>query len=82
MEVLIMWLIVWAAFGFFGYKIAQRKGRNAPVWAAVSVLLGIIGIIIIALVPKTEEKKVLDMVAEVEKQKRLEDLRRQLGARR
>ena len=50
MEVLI-YLILWVAFGFVAMKIAEKKGRNTTLWLGVGCLFGIIAVIIVALLP-------------------------------
>lgn len=42
----LLYLIIWAAFGFWGYKVMESKNRNTGVGIALGVLLGIIGVII------------------------------------
>jgi len=53
---LLVALVVAVGFGFAGWGIGQGKGRPALGWW-LGFLLGLIGIIIIACVPKTQAAK-------------------------
>ncbi|MBD2680085.1 MULTISPECIES: hypothetical protein [Nostoc] len=47
----IIWLILWAAMGFVCMQIAEKKGRNPTLWLVVGFFLGILGVLIVALLP-------------------------------
>lgn len=49
--ILIIWLVVVFIFGFLGYTIAKGKGREPMLWAIVCALLGLIGLVIILVLP-------------------------------
>jgi hypothetical protein len=53
---LLIWLVVAVGFGFAGWGVGNGKGRPA-LGAWLGFLLGLIGIIIIACIPKTEAAK-------------------------
>lgn len=42
----LVYLLIWCAFGFWGYKIMEGKNRNVGAGLALGLLLGFIGIII------------------------------------
>lgn len=44
-------LALWAICGAFSAVIAQSKGRDTVLWAAIGVATGIIGLIWIACLP-------------------------------
>jgi hypothetical protein len=54
-------LVVGIAFGllwaYFGRRLAIRKGRSATIWPIVCFLTGLIGLIVLAIVPATAAKK-------------------------
>jgi hypothetical protein len=45
----LVWLIIWVAFGFFGGVITKSKGRGAGIGWVLGLLLGGIGLIIAAV---------------------------------
>jgi len=64
---LLIFLVVAVGFGFAGWGIGKGKGR--PVLGAwLGFLLGLIGIIIIACIPKTQAQK----LAEAQRQYQLQ----------
>jgi hypothetical protein len=56
---LLVWLVVAVGFGFAGWGIGKGKGRPA-LGAWLGFLLGLIGIIIIACIPKTQAAKLAE----------------------
>ena len=64
---LLIWLVVAVGFGVAGWGIGKGKGRPA-LGAWLGFLLGLIGIIIIACVPKTQAAK----LAEAQRQYQLQ----------
>jgi len=56
---LLIWLVVAVGFGFAGWGIGKGKGRPA-LGAWLGFLLGLIGIIIIACIPKTQAAKLAE----------------------
>jgi hypothetical protein len=53
---LLIWLVVAIGFGFAGWGIGKNKGRPT-LGAWLGFLLGLIGVIIIACIPKTQALK-------------------------
>jgi hypothetical protein len=53
----LVWIVVAVACGFGGYAIGKPKGR-ASTGAWLGVLLGVIGIIIIACLPRDKEAQI------------------------
>lgn len=51
MELIFLWL----AIAFFGGYIADKKNRNPIVWGLVCFLTGLIGLLIIAVLPKPKQ---------------------------
>ena len=51
MELLIILLIVWAAFGALGYYIATQKGRPQAEGLLLGFLFGPLGVLLVALLP-------------------------------
>jgi hypothetical protein len=64
---LLVWLVVAVGFGFAGWGIGNGKGRPA-LGAWLGFLFGLIGVIIIACVPKTQAVK----LAEAQRQYQLQ----------
>ena len=64
---LLVFLVVAVGFGFAGWGIGKGKGRPA-LGAWLGFLLGLIGIIIIACIPKTQAQK----LAEAQRQYQLQ----------
>jgi hypothetical protein len=54
MWIWVIYAIVWILFGYFGYLIGKPKGRETA-GALLGFFLGIIGIIIVAVLPKRKE---------------------------
>lgn len=50
-------IVVALLFSLWGTNMAEHRGRNKTVWGIVCFLTGLLGIIVLAFVPKTEEKK-------------------------
>jgi hypothetical protein len=46
-----VYVIIWAVCGFIGWKIGDSKGRGG-LGALLGIILGLIGIVIIAVIPK------------------------------
>ena len=44
-------LFMAAIFAFIGYSIAKGKGREPVLWAVICFLFGLLGVIIIAVLP-------------------------------
>jgi hypothetical protein len=64
---LLVWLVVAVGFGFAGWGIGKGKGRPA-LGGWLGFLFGLIGVIIIACVPKTQAAK----LAEAQRQYQLQ----------
>ena len=75
--VLLIFLLIWFAFGFFGYRIMAGKGRSGAGGILLGLFLGIIGLIIALLMrPSTEAEAARQMEIEVKKQEAIERARR------
>lgn len=48
---LLVGLFMSAVFAFIGYSIAKGKGREPVLWAVLCFFLGLLGVIIIAVLP-------------------------------
>ena len=68
MEILIF-LVIWAAFGVIGSMIMSSKGRSSCGGFALGVLLGPIGLIMALLFRPSEEH-------EAERQLRIDEIKR------
>lgn len=55
MERLIIDLIIWAIMGFAGYRMALWKNRSPWLGISLGVLLGVIGLVIMAFIPKKQQ---------------------------
>jgi len=64
MEILYLVLIFlcWTLLGTITSKLAVKRGKNPYIWFYVGFFLGVLGILALYLIPKTEkvEKKVQD----------------------
>jgi hypothetical protein len=47
-------LLFWIFFGFCASYFAEKKGRNPLYWFFIGLFLGLIGVVIILLLPKKE----------------------------
>ena len=75
--VLLIFLLIWFAFGFFGYRIMVGKGRSGAGGILLGLFLGIVGLIIALLMrPSTEAEAARQMEIEVKKQEAIERARR------
>ena len=61
MEILI---VAWIAFGIAGFFMADSRGRNTTVWALMGLFFGLLAIIVLAMMGKTDEKKAQDEAAQ------------------
>jgi hypothetical protein len=60
MAAALVCLLLWVAFGFVGWRLGESKGR--PVLGVVlGLLLGVIGLVVIALVPGSKHRSDHDM---------------------
>ena len=60
MEVLIIFLLIWFAFGFFGWRILVGKGRSGFGGFLLGMCLGIIGLFIALLMSPSREHKIAE----------------------
>ncbi|MEP7378513.1 MAG: hypothetical protein ABI725_03025 [Chloroflexota bacterium] len=55
MEVLL-YIVVWAViFGTIGYALAPSKGREPVMWAVICAITGIIGVIVLLVLPRQNQ---------------------------
>jgi hypothetical protein len=57
MELLIILLMVWAAFGALGYYIAVQKGRPEAEGLLLGFLFGPLGVLLVALLPSVHSSR-------------------------
>jgi Short C-terminal domain len=50
----LFWGLIWAAVGA---NMAKKRGRSETVWGVVCFVIGLVGVIVLAIAGKTEEKK-------------------------
>ncbi len=75
--VLLIFLLIWFAFGFFGYRTMVGKGRSGAGGILLGLFLGIFGLIIALLMrPSTAAEAARQMEIEVKKQEAIERARR------
>lgn len=75
--ILLIFLAVWFAFGYFGYRIMKGKGRSGVGGVLLGLILGFLGLIIALLMrPSTEAEAMRQMEIEVKKQEAIERARR------
>jgi hypothetical protein len=49
---LLIWVAIWAAvFGFLGYYFAPKRGREPVLWAIICAITGLIGLIVLLVLP-------------------------------
>ena len=65
----IGYIIGVALVGYIGYAMADSRGRNAAGWGIGAALFGLIPIIILAIIGKTDEKKAEEKAKLVEEVK-------------
>ena len=71
--VILIFLVVWLAFGFFGYRILKGKGRSGFGGFLLGMVLGIFGLILALLMrPSTEAEAMRQMEIEVKKREAME----------
>ena len=66
---LLIILLVWLVWTYIGYKMAEKRGRSLLVGAGLGFILGIFGLIIIAIWGESEEKKAERIANVIEKTK-------------
>jgi hypothetical protein len=57
MELLIILLMVWAAFGGLGYYVAAQKGRPEAEGLLLGFLFGPLGVLLVALLPSKSTRR-------------------------
>lgn len=60
MEFAIIFLLIWFAFGFFGWRILVGKGRSGLGGLLLGLCLGIIGLFIALLMSPSREHKIAE----------------------
>jgi MFS family permease len=53
---LINIVLFWLFFGFFASHFAKKRGRHPLGWFCVGLFLGVIGVLLLLLLPKVEKK--------------------------
>ena len=56
MELLIM-IVLRGLLSLACYKMAEARGRNAPLWAVLGFFLGLLAPVILAIAGDTDDKK-------------------------
>lgn len=75
--VILIFLAVWFAFGYAGYRIMTGKGRSGTGGLLLGLFFGVFGLIIALLMrPSTEAEAMRQMEIEVKKQEAIERARR------
>ena len=49
------YLILWFVFGAAAFVLAKGKGRNLALWTILGLLIGPFAVLILALLPTTEQ---------------------------
>jgi hypothetical protein len=49
-------VLFWIFFGFWSSYLAKKKERNPTLWFGLGILLGVVGVILIAILPKPVKK--------------------------
>jgi len=75
--ILVFFLIFKVVYVVACIAIANSKGRNAALWGFLGFLLGLIGVIIVAVLPNVREEQVRQMRAEEENRRLREQLRQE-----
>jgi len=57
---LVVFLLVWCAFAFACFKVAESKGRNKWLWAVMGFIFTIFALLVVAVVGKTDAMRVQD----------------------
>lgn len=75
--VLLLFLAVWLALGYFGWRIMVGKGRSGVGGVLLGLLLGLLGLIIALLMrPTAAAEAARQMEIEVKKQEAIDRARR------
>lgn len=69
----IIFLSVAAIFGALGYRIMHERGRNGVIGFIVGLVFTLPGVLVLAIMPKTEEKKMYDIKVARERLKGFEE---------
>ena len=49
--IIVIFVFFWLLFGFWGWNLAVSKGRSPALGIALGLLLGIFGVLLVALIP-------------------------------
>ena len=52
-------VLVCVALGFWGAYVAGNRNRNQIAWGIASAIFGVLAVLLVALLPAIEEKKVV-----------------------
>lgn len=63
----IISIVIWAAFAYWCYRIAQRNGRSEGLAIFMGFLFGICAVIVYYIIGKTAELKSIELHEEIEK---------------
>lgn len=54
----LLFAVIWAViFGFLGYRLAPSKGRDPMMWAIICAITGIIGVIVLMVLPPQQSTR-------------------------
>ena len=67
---LLIIILLWVVLAYIGYKMAEKRDRSVCIGAVLGFLLGIFGLIIIAIWGESEEKKTERMANAIKKAKK------------
>lgn len=52
-------VLFWIFFGFLTSYFAQKKGRNQRTWFIIGLCLGVIGVVLVLLMPQVQKRRTL-----------------------
>jgi TctA family transporter len=47
-------IVIWVLCGIAGAVVAEKRGRNAGVWALVCILTGVFGLLVLVVLPRRD----------------------------
>jgi len=54
----ILFIFLWILLGLWGAYVAGNRNRSQVAWGILSAIFGVLAILLVALLPALEEKKV------------------------